>query len=394
MRILQIASRIPYPLTDGGQVCLFNTMKYLALRGHKITLLTYANEEIKDLEPILEVCDLKLIRKSTKDSLLKGFFNLFSDVPYKISKYISKELEMVLTELLKPISFDIVIIEQLHMAYYGLLCKRLTGLPIILREENVESVIVERYVETKDIPLIRNYLRTQLKRIRRYEAEKTALFDICCMITEEDRKKLQALNPLVQTCVIAAGVEASYFSKIPSVDKVPHSICFFGGYAWPANKDGVLWFLEKIFPRVLEQIPDAKFFLIGKDISTNIKHYRNKNVIVRGFVSDLKQELSQYVITIAPIRVGSGIRLKILESFAMQIPVVTTSIGCEGIQATDSEHLLIGDTVDEFAEQVVRLLSDKELRNRITMSAYALARQKYRWEQIAEQFENMCKEFL
>ena len=314
--------------------------------------------------------------------------------PTKYQSTVSKKLEKVVIELLKSRSFDIVIVEQLHMAYYGLLCKRLAGIPIILREENVESINVERYVESKNIPIIRNYLRTQLKRIRRYEAEKTALFDICCMITEEDRKKLLTLNPTVQTCVITAGVEASYFSKMPSVVKVPHSICFFGSYAWPANKDGALWFLEKIFPKVLEQIPDAKFYLIGKDIPSDIKHYQNMNVIMRGFVSDLKQELSQYEITVAPIRVGSGIRLKILESFAMQVPVVTTSIGCEGIQAMDSEHLLIGDTADEFAKQVVRLLGDKELREVITSNAYALAEQKYRWEQIAEQFENMCKQLL
>jgi len=353
--------------------------------------LTYENEALGDLGPIREVCDLELVRKSTKDSLLGGFFNLFSDVPYKISKYISKKLETVLTELLKSETFDIVLVEQLHMAYYGLLCKRLAGVPIILREENVESVIVERFVETKNIPIIRNYLRTQLKRIRRYEAEKTALFDMCCMITEEDCKKLRSLNQSVQTCVITAGVEASYFSKMSSAIKVPHSICFFGSYAWPANKDGALWFLEKIFPQVLEQMPDAKFYLIGKDIPAEIRRYQNKNVIVRGFASDLRQELSQYEITIAPIRIGSGIRLKILESFAMQIPVVTTSIGCEGIQATNSEHILIGDTADEFAEQVARLLNDKDLQNRIAMNAYVLAEQKYRWEQIAEQFENMCK---
>jgi polysaccharide biosynthesis protein PslH len=394
MRILQIASRLPYPLTDGGKVCLFNTMKYLALRGHKITLLTYENEQLGDLGPIKAVCDLKLVHKSTKDSLLGGLFNLFSDVPYKISKYISKKLELVLIELLKSESFDIVIVEQLHMAHYGILCKRLAHLPIILREENVESVNVERFVERINIPIISNYLRTQLKRIRRYEAEKTALFDMCCMITEEDRKKLHALNQTVRTCVITAGVEASYFSEMPSIIKVPHSICFFGSYAWPANKDGALWFLEEILPKVVDQVADATFYLIGKDIPAEIKRYQNRNVIMRGFASDLKKEISQYEITIAPIRIGSGIRLKILESFAMQVPVVTTTIGCEGIQATDSEHLLIGDTVDEFAAQVVRLLNDKELRDRITTNAYALADKKYRWEQIAEQFENMCKELL
>jgi polysaccharide biosynthesis protein PslH len=394
MRILQLAPRLPYPLTDGGKVGIFNITKHLALRGHKITMVSFDQERQQDLGPLHEVCNLIPIRGKTDDSMIGGFLNLFSHVPYKISKYYSSKFQSSLMQLLQTENFDIVHVDHLHMAYYGILCKRMANLPIVLREHNVESTIVERFVQTITTPMIRCYLDAQLKRIRRYEAEQTGLFDMCCMITEEDRKRLHELNRSVKTCVIPGGVEAAYFSNVPVTSKVPRSICFFGSFSWIANKDGVLWFLENVFSKVLEKMPDATFYLIGKDIPTHIRAYQNDNVIVRGYASDLKQELSRYEITIAPIRIGGGIRLKILESFAMQIPVVATSIGCEGIQAKDSEHLLIGDTPDEFAGQVVRLLSDKELRSRIIHNAYALADEKYRWERVPEQFEKMYKEVI
>jgi glycosyltransferase involved in cell wall biosynthesis len=394
MRILQIVPRLPYPLTDGGKVGIFNITKHLALRGHKVTMLTFDQDRQQDIEPLHEICNVIPIHVKTDDSIVSGVLNLFSNVPYKISKYRSSKYQNALLKVLKSENYDVVHVDHLHMAYYGIMCKRIAKLPIVLREHNVESTIVERFVQIVKTPIFRSYLNAQLRRMRHYEAEQTAMFDMCCMITEEDRRRLYALNQSVRTCVIPGGIEASYFSNITSTAKIPHSICFFGSFAWIANRDGVEWFLDEIFPKILEWLPDVQFFLLGKDIPSKIGHLQKKNVFIRGFVPNLKEELSRYEISIAPIRIGGGIRLKILESFAMQIPVVTTSIGCEGIQAMDSKHLLTGDTSDEFAKQVVRLLGDKELRNRIIRNAYVLADEKYRWERIAEQFEDMYKEVI
>jgi glycosyltransferase involved in cell wall biosynthesis len=394
LKILFIATRIPSPLTDGGQICLFNTIKYLALRGHRITLLTYGSDRFSDLKPLHEVCDLRLVNKSTKDSLLGGFLNLFSDVPYKISKYISEDLCTELIRTLQSDRFDIVHVEQLHVAQYGQLCRQLSNLPIVLREENVESVIVERFVKNHDIPIIRAYLRNQLDRTRKYEARMAENFDLCCMITDVDRKKLEQLNGNAKTCVVTAGVDSSCFQEQLVVKRKPRSICFFGSLYWIPNRDGVLWFLKDIFPRILRRYPDVIFYIIGKDAPSYIKSYQGENVVIRGFIPDLQQELAQYEVTIVPIRIGGGIRIKILESFAMRIPIVTTSIGCEGIEGRHMEHLLIGNTPEEFADHVVKLLSDANLRHNIAQNAYVLADKKYRWEQIAGEFEKIYEETI
>jgi polysaccharide biosynthesis protein PslH len=213
LNILLIATRIPYPLTDGGKVCLFNTVKYLALRGHKITLLAYENEQLGDLTPLHEICTLRTVHKSTRDSLFGGFFNLFSHRPYKVSKYISGKLKKAVERIVQAEQFDVVHVEQLHVGEYGVLCKQLRNLPIVLREQNVESVIVERFVERYTFPVLRMYLQNQLTRMQTYEAKLADSFDACCMITEEDRLKMLGLQSTVRTCVVTAGVDSAYFQN-------------------------------------------------------------------------------------------------------------------------------------------------------------------------------------
>ena len=323
MKILLIATQIPFPLTDGGKVCLFNTIKYLALRGHQITLLAYGDKKRRDLKLLQEICDVQVVHKSTKDSFVRGIINLFSDTPYKISKYISKELHEAIVRILQSERFDIVHVEQLHVAHYGFLCKQEANLPIVLREENVESIIVERFVGKYTIPIIRHYLRNQLDRIRRYEAKMAALFDLCCMITNEDQKKLLHLNSAAKTCVVTAGVDSIYFKDVPTSKRKPQSICFFGSLYWTPNQDGVSWFLKEVFPKIISLNPDVVFYIIGKDVPQNIKSYESRNVVIRGFIHNLREELAQYEVTVVPLRIGGGIRIKILESFAMKIPVVS-----------------------------------------------------------------------
>jgi glycosyltransferase involved in cell wall biosynthesis len=138
----------------------------------------------------------------------------------------------------------------------------------------------------------------------------------------------------------------------------------------------------------------VRLFIVGKDVPRNVRGLHQSNVVVRGFADDLKEELQKYEVTVVPLRIGGGMRLKILESFAMRIPVVSTSIGCEGIACKDEEHLLIGDTEELFADQVVRLLNDNALKESIADKAYGLADAKYRWETIAQEFETTYQDVV
>jgi len=389
LKILQLVPQVPYPLSVGGKVGIFNITKHLAMRGHRITMLAFDTDSPVETKPLEQYCELITVPHSNKNSSFRAFVNLFSKLPYNISKYQSPKFQSRLCQLLKERRFDIVHVDHLHMAQYGTFSKGKINMPIVLREHNVESVIMERFADLSSSFVVRRWLGVQLRRIRSFEAAQAARYDCCLVITEEDRKRLNTLAPSARAQVIPGGVEARYFKEPQRDTRLPVSVSFFGNFDWIPNRDAVLWFVQDIFPKIITKLPEATLYVIGKNIPPKIKALQSKNLIVRGFVPDLKEEAQKYQMTVVPLRVGGGIRLKILESFAMRVPVVSTSVGCEGISGNHNEHLLVGDTADEFAEHVVRLLEDEALRKRLVKKAYALAEKKYRWEDIAEQFEHI-----
>ncbi|MGH2568984.1 MAG: glycosyltransferase family 4 protein [Bacteroidota bacterium] len=392
MRILQVSPQVPYPLSDGGKVGVFNITKHLALRGHNITMLAFERTAGVDTKPLQEFCELVTVPHSNKNTVRGAFRNLFSDLPYNMQKYRSVGFQHTLQGLLDSKSFDLVHVDHLHMAPYGIFCKEHAKLPIVLREHNVESVIVERYAERVRMPVFRQWMALQKKRIRSYEGEIAAQFDLCCAITEEDRKRLMELNPRVNARVIPAGVEQRYFQSEQPRTKIPHSIALFGSFDWLPNQDALEWFVSDIFPRIQHRQPEVRLYIIGKDIPHQIQARKNTAVVVRGFVPDLQQELQQYELTVVPLRIGGGMRLKILESFALQLPVVSTPIGCEGIFCREEEHLLIANTEEQFTNQVLRLLNNPQLQRFLAENAFKLASLQYRWEHVAEVFEETYNE--
>ncbi|MFQ5797957.1 MAG: glycosyltransferase, partial [Bacteroidota bacterium] len=191
MRILQIAPQIPYPLSDGGKVGIFNITKYLALRGHKITLLAFDRDGLVDVTPLQTFCELVTIRRSSENSKVGAFFNLFSSTPYNISKYRSRKFHAALSKLLACRRFDVVHVDHLHMAHYGVLCKSVADLPFVLREHNVESAIMERFLARLGSALFRMYVDSQLAQLRKYEAEMLLKVDCCCAITQTDAEQIR-----------------------------------------------------------------------------------------------------------------------------------------------------------------------------------------------------------
>ena len=396
LNILQLCPQVPYPLSDGGKVGIFNITKHLAKRGHRVSVLALDRTPDVDASPFERYCELIRIPHSNKNSIPAALMNLLSDEPYNISKYESQPYRKALSDLLARKSYDVVHVDHLHMARYGLYCKERHNLPVVLREHNIESVIVERFAENARLALVRFWAKAQAKRIRAYEGRLAAQCDVCCAITEDDRKRLEGLAPEARIRVIPAGVAEEFFAVETAGRRspIPGSIAMFGSFDWLPNQDALRWFTKSILPRIVALQPSAKLFVIGKGVPADVLSLQSDRIVVRGFVQDLSKELGQYMVTVVPLRIGGGMRLKIVESFAMRIPVVSTTIGCEGIACRDGEHLAVSDTEEGFAEQVVRLLNDAGGRDRLTENAFRLAQSRYRWEIAAEEFEKVYQEVI
>ncbi len=391
MKILQVAPQVPYPPEDGGKVGIYNITKHLARRGHDVTLFAFDRAPGTDYGPLREFCALHTHAHSTRNSAGGALLNIFSDLPYTISKYRSPDFLRLLVKFTQDHPVDVVHIDHLHMAAYGVALKRRSGPPIVLREHNVESVIMERYADHASNPAMRAYARLQQRRLRAYESRMVGLYDACCPITPDDASKIRGMNPAARLHIVPGGVEASYFAAPDESAIAPDSIVFFGGMDWVPNRDAVLWFLEEIFPVVLKSRPEATLTIVGKNVPDEVARHAGPRVLMRGYVEDLRAEIQRHAVSIAPFRIGGGMRLKIIESFAMSVPVVSTTIGCEGIGASHGETILIGDTPGEFAAQLVRLLGDGGMRRTVREAAFALASARYRWDNVAAMFEDVYR---
>jgi glycosyltransferase involved in cell wall biosynthesis len=396
LNILQLCPQVPYPLSDGGKVGIFNITKHLAQRGHHLTMLALDRTPGVEAKPLEEYCELIRIPHSNRNSIPAALMNLMSGEPYNISKYNSRPYRHALTDLVARKPFDVVHVDHLHMARYGLFCKEQRNLPVVLREHNIESVIVERFAENARPALLRFWAKVQAKRIRTYEGIVAARCDACCVITDDDRKRLERLAPEARIRVIPAGVAEEIFADeaMERRSLIPDSIAIFGSFDWFPNQDALKWFTRSILPKIIALRPSAKLFVIGKSVPREVTSLHSDHIVMRGFVPDLAKELGQYMVTVVPLRIGGGMRLKIVESFAMRIPVVSTTIGCEGIACRDGEHLVLSDTEEGFAGEVVRLLNDADERDRLTSNAFRLARARYRWEIAAKEFEQVYQEVI
>ena len=395
MQILCITPNVPYPPTDGGRIATFGAIKHLALRGHKITIVAPINSdtEIDSVAELTKYCTLETVVMDTRNTYRGMLWNLFSPKPYTISKYHCNELLTKITMILGRKQFDIVDIDHLHMAYYGEIIKDRFGLPIVLREHNVESTIMKRYCQGLSDPIKKFYLRLQLKKLYSYESATVEPFDLCFMMTEVDKERIENMNSKVKATVIPAGVDSSYFHPF-NVQIEPYSIISVASMAWLPNIEGVHWFCSKILPRIKKECSESRVYIVGKNPSSSIQRLAGGDIVITGFVEDVREYMAKAAVFIVPLRSGSGMRIKILNALAMGKVVVSTSVGCEGIDVEHGKNIYIADTEEEFAQRILELLEDGSKREKLGKEGLRLVREKYQWERTAEQIEGEYKKII
>jgi glycosyltransferase involved in cell wall biosynthesis len=392
MRILLLTPTLPYPQDTGGRIVVFNTIKHLAKR-HEIFLLSLIQEGQQKYVPFLkDYCiSIETVLKDISFSKKGLFLNLFCTIPYNMTRYHSPEMEEKLKEIISKNHFDLVQIEHLHMAQYA---KFVRKTPVILRQHNVESVMMERYYRYASNFLERIYAYFQWRKLLRYERKMCLTFDLVITLSKVDEGYIKKLTPQIKTEVVSCGVDFEYFDSSSSPRKTD-KIVYIGGLVFKPAFEGIFCFLKDIWPEIRKHYPGIKFHIVGKCPPDKYKKIKNMpDVTFLGYVEDVRTHMSNSTLGIVPYRIASGIRLKILESMAMKLPLVSTSIGCEGLDVVDGEHILIADTPKTFAWKVIRLLKDEDLRNRLADNAFKLVKKKYSWGNAVQKLEQIYKRYI
>ncbi|MGB9594871.1 MAG: glycosyltransferase family 4 protein [Candidatus Poribacteria bacterium] len=397
--ILFVSATIPYPAIDGGRIRVLNLLQNLS-KYNNITFLTY-NSSDEDERNIKYLRDIGINVLDVKFNYNKILFNIpsilkqtFKGKPFTIAKYYSKEMVSKINELLEKNLYDVIHFEMFHTGQHITELSNVVYVEICLGLQNIDSLIWKRLADTERNPIKKLILRWQYNNFLNLERMLSPLFDCCICVSAEDMERLISINPFVRICIAPNGVDTDYFMPM-DIKENEHQIVFVGSMNWQPNEDAVLYFCDKIFPLIKGKIPQIRFYIVGSNPTERVTKLRNiDGVIVTGLVDDVRDYISQSAVFVVPLRIGGGTRLKILQALAMKKAVVSTSIGCEGLGLIHNEHLLISDDPKEFAESVMLLLNDKDLRYRLGENGRKLVEDKYDWKAISMKLNTIYRNYL
>jgi len=396
LKILQISPQIPLPLDSGGRIGIYGILKHVAERRNEVYFAAYKKKFDHNLaeSTLGKFCHPYIIDSSTENKILPAFLNLFSKVPYNISKFKTKALEKFLIDFFQKHKVDIVHIDHLHLGWTIELIKNIADIPVVLREHNLELKIMQRFSEQQLNFFLKTYSNIQYKKFVGYEPALAEKFDKCIMVSEEDEKELVKMNPKVKTTTIPVGVEKDLLN-INKKNIIPFSMFHLGSMSWLPNIDGLTWYLEEIFPKIIERFPKVKLYLYGSGTEKIKTDSSVENNIVKvGYVKDIWEEVNDKQLAIVPLRVGSGIRVKIIEMLATGQNIITTSVGKEGIDVRDGKEVIIADTVNEFVNKTVDYFNNNYNNDEMSLNSKAIVVENYVWEIIAKKFEDEYKKLL
>ena len=292
-------------------------------------------------------------------------------------------------DVINRVSPDVLVVSTLGVVeYVGRDC----GVPMVLDEHNCEYAVLRRTADRMPGKLKRLRYALGWKKAARWEAKMCGIFDAVAMVSEEDKRMLLDVAPgLPDVRVIPNGVDTGYYD--PSLwDPQQGTLLYNGALTYGANLDAVRYYVDQIYPVMRSRLPNVRLLVTGRTDGVDLTGIGDcPGVELTGYVQDIRDVLKKSAACIVPLREGGGSRLKILEAMAAGVPVVSTSMGAEGIKVVSGEHLLIADTPERFADAIVQVLSDNSLRDSLTSAARVLMEQHYSWESIGAQFVDMVE---
>jgi sugar transferase (PEP-CTERM/EpsH1 system associated) len=397
MNILWLKTELLHPVDKGGKIRSYNMLKALK-RNCRITYLTLddgtADSTARELAS--EYChDLVCVPHRRREKFTTGFYvelalNLASDLPYAIKKYESPEMRQELVRLLAAQRIDVLVCDFLAPAVNvppNLNCTT------VLFQHNVEAMIWKRHYEVQTATARKAYLYRQWQKMRAFEAKACPQFDSVIAVSREDRDQMRQEYGLENVFDVPTGVDTAYFRPSGRIETRPHHLVFTGSMDWLPNEDGIRYFTEQIMPRIKQSVPDVTLTVVGRDPYPSLVELskRDPSVTVTGRVDDVRPYMEEAAVYIVPLRIGGGTRLKIYEAMAMEKPVVSTTIGAEGLPVTDGEEIVLADTPESFAQAVVELLKQQNLSAEIGARAAAKVRAEFGWESVADSFAAICE---
>lgn len=396
MKVLFLTPQLPYPPYKGTSLRNLHLIKGLAA-SHEAHLLSFAEPETSPLGPLAELCaSIQTVPVPKRPPWKRLVSFLASPSPDMASRLSSVEFAAKLDNALGALRPEVLQVEGIELARYYLNMLRSAADPtIVLDEHNAEYVLQKRAFEVDCRPPGRwpaaLYSLGQWQKLRRYERMACRRATAVLAVSEEDRKALLRLDPNLDVTIVPNGVDTSYFQPSPPRQREASTLLFTGTMDYRPNVDAVVWFVKQVLPLIQQQEPQARFLIVGGNPTGSVKALASASVEVTGFVADVRPYLAKAAVYVIPMRMGGGVRFKALEAMASGVPVVSTSVGAEGISATAGEELLLGDDAPSLATAVVRLLRNPDLGQQMATKARRLVEERYDWSCITPRLNDLYR---
>lgn len=398
MRILWVKVDGLWPLNTGGRLRSFHIIAELT-RRHRVTVVAAHGPQddpaglaarLAGCARVISVPYAAPTHRSARfaRALVRSWL---SPLPVHIRKWRSPQLRQEVTQLLATEPFDLCVADFLittpNVPLDG-------PVPTVLFEHNVEHVIWKRLSQVESRPWRRALLEIEWRKMRRYEAQTCTRPRLTLAVSEADRAVLAAHAPRARICAIPTGVDTAYFTPNGS-EQQPGTLVFTGAMDWFPNEDGIVHFVEVVFPRIRDAMPDASLTVVGRDPGPRVQRLAAvPGVRITGTVEDVRPHVAHAAVYVVPLRIGGGTRLKIFEALAMGKAIVSTTVGVEGLPLTPGTHFVQADDPAQFADAVVALLRDPARRRALGGAGRSLVEQRYSWSQVVREFEARCEEVI
>jgi glycosyltransferase involved in cell wall biosynthesis len=388
MKVLVISPFLPYPEKSGSRIRTMTLLRSLA--GHDVFLVAFKENAETIPEDVLRgLCRQYHIFPRPLLTSFRSALNYLSLKPLMARRFEQKEARQSVRRIVEREGIDCIVCEAILVGKYA---RPFQEVFRILNVHNLEFMRARGRNRMTRQPLKKFYFSLIAERMRMYERRALKDFDLGLVCSEADRKTYEELVPGKRPVIIPNAVDTDAF-RPDGTQEAARKIIFTGTLWYEPNLDAARWLAEDIFPLIRLDFPDMELSIVGDDPPEEVRNLaRRPGISVTGSVEDIHPYLRQALIFAAPIRTGSGTRQKILDAMAMGLPVISTSVGCEGLEVEEGENICLAETPEEFREKVRRLVRDREFRSHIARGGRRLVEEKYSRRAAVEKLAALWRE--
>lgn len=393
MEVLHITNKPIYPILDGGQMAMEKLMKNFLDLGYNVKNLSISthkhvfNEEDYP-EQLIEIVNPESIFIDTRVKFMDVFFSLFNKDSYHVKRFINKEFELKIKELLETNNYEYVILESAFLMSYISVIRKYSDAKIILRAHNVEYRIWRQHARKEKSFIKRYFFKKLANDLKRFELTNINFVDGVFCISEQDREFFRRRAVKAPTVVIPVFMDVKNYED---VDYTSNDFQFVGSMSWKPNADAVKWIVNQIAPKLQRLLPESKIHIAGSSMSKRMQSKNIKNVVFHGKVDNMYEFMSKHGTLIVPLKSGSGVRIKILEALSFGVPLISTEKGKEGIELTPKQHFLTANITEEFLLQMKFLNENTEKKEYLGKEGKKFIESEYSIESVSKKISEFIK---